>query len=425
VSLLHDIAAFASQQQMLTGLVGATLAGGVLFGLRQVPARGWALLQEAASVTLIVDSDDPVYAHVSLWLARSQASAKARRLMLTEAYDYERGSWEWEITLGAGWHVLRIGGGWMFVHRHVQEADALARAVGGGRRERLTLISIGRSQRDLRELMRSAKDLYFGGDRVQVLFWAGGGYQVADKRPHRPLDTVFLPEAQKARLVADMRRFIAAREDYRRRGVPWRRGYLLEGPPGTGKTTLIHVLAGLVGRSIYVVNPSNLSGDNELLMAVNAVGQDGVLVFEDIDSLRVTRDRDLTAAAETAATASGVMIGPEQRRAVTLSGLLNAIDGVTAREGRILFLTSNHAADLDPALLRPGRVDVREMIDRLGEAEAWAMYRAWRPEGTRSAFAVAVAGRLPISGSEMQGLLLAEEPAASPGLGVVGKGVAA
>ena len=52
---------------------------------------------------------------------------------------------------------------------------------------------------------------------------------------------------------------------------------------------------------------------------------------------------------------------------VTLSGLLNALDGVSSREGRVLFLTTNHPERLDPALVRPGRVDRN---DRAGARDA-------------------------------------------------------
>jgi len=44
---------------------------------------------------------------------------------------------------------------------------------------------------------------------------------------------------------------------------------------------------------------------------------------------------------------------------ISLSGLLNVIDGVSSREGRVLIMTTNHIENLDNALLRPGRVDVR------------------------------------------------------------------
>ena len=53
---------------------------------------------------------------------------------------------------------------------------------------------------------------------------------------------------------------------------------------------------------------------------------------------------------------------------MTFSGLLNALDGVASSEARIIFMTTNHFSRLDPALIRPGRVDVREFLgDAVGE----------------------------------------------------------
>ena len=49
---------------------------------------------------------------------------------------------------------------------------------------------------------------------------------------------------------------------------------------------------------------------------------------------------------------------------VTFSGLLNCLDGVASTEARILFMTTNYLERLDPALIRPGRVDVKEYIGK-------------------------------------------------------------
>jgi chaperone BCS1 len=51
------------------------------------------------------------------------------------------------------------------------------------------------------------------------------------------------------------------------------------------------------------------------------------------------------------------------KSSVTFSGLLNALDGVASSEERIIFMTTNHYSKLDPALIRPGRVDVQEILD--------------------------------------------------------------
>lgn len=407
--MISTLAAFLAENPALTALVGATLTGGVLFAIRAIPAQVANLVREAFSVTLTIDSDNEAYTHVSVWLARHKAARRARRLMLADAYNYERERWEQEVTLGGGWHLLFIGRAPLLIHRHIQDAEALAQALGQRRRERLTLITFGPAQGVIRSLIETAKTSYFGDGRIKVFFWCSGGYELADKRTKRDLSTVFLPATQKARLVGDLERFLASKARYAERGLPWRRGYLLEGPPGTGKTTLIHVLAGLIDRSIYVVNLNNLS-DVELQRAVNLVGQDGVLVMEDIDGVKASHDRAAgTPANDPASPGLAVALAAESK-GITLSGLLNAIDGVTARDGRILFMTSNHADRLDPALIRPGRVDVREVIDRLGPVETRAMIAAFRG-GDDPALFTAIAADLPLAAAEIQGRLLAVENA--------------
>ena len=62
---------------------------------------------------------------------------------------------------------------------------------------------------------------------------------------------------------------------------------------------------------------------------------------------------------------------------LTLSGLLNAIDGVTSSEGRIVFMTTNYVDKLDPALIRPGRVDYRQVeTNKELRDTAFKIYRA-------------------------------------------------
>lgn len=413
---MTELLAFLQGQQLLTGMIGMAVTGVLLFGLREVPAKTWLAFREAFTVTLLVDSVDEAFLHLSVWLARDKVAKRSRRLMLAEAYDYDQGQWNWEMTIGQGWHLCWFRGRPVVIHRHVQDPDALARAVGGGRMQRLTMITLGRGQGVLRDLVGAAEARYRGDGLVAVYYWAGGGYRLADRRRRRDLATVYMPAAQKARLVEDLAAFQADRDVYLARGIPWRRGYLFEGPPGTGKSTLIHALAGEAGRSIYVVNLNTLMGDNELIEAVNGVGRDGALVFEDIDSAKITRDRDLAPPAPSHAPGTIVALAPAEAKGVTLSGLLNAIDGVASREGRMMFVTSNRAGELDPALLRPGRIDVRETIDRLGWDEAYEMFRAWAPNAVPSAFRHLVGARLPIAAAELQNLLIGLEsgPVAAP-----------
>jgi chaperone BCS1 len=70
--------------------------------------------------------------------------------------------------------------------------------------------------------------------------------------------------------------------------------------------------------------------------------------------------------------------------AITFSGLLNALDGVAATEGggRILFMTTNHIEKLHPALIRPGRIDVKECLDLASTSQILQMFLRFFPEQT-------------------------------------------
>jgi len=109
---------------------------------------------------------------------------------------------------------------------------------------------------------------------------------------------------------------------------------------------LICVFLGLAsGMPLYVLNPSSVRSDSELLSRVHSHVQDrSVLLIEDIDAFSFSHDREARA-------------GGDQDR-LTLSGLLNALDGVATPHGLLVFVSSNHPDTLDPALVRTGRLDV-------------------------------------------------------------------
>jgi chaperone BCS1 len=103
--------------------------------------------------------------------------------------------------------------------------------------------------------------------------------------------------------------------------------------------------------------------------------------------------------------------GEASKSGITLSGLLNAIDGIGARDGRILFITSNHPDALDPALIRPGRIDMRVHLAHSGMPEATAMFNKFFPTGDLAAFQAEIASALPLPAAELQNRLLSHERA--------------
>lgn len=107
--------------------------------------------------------------------------------------------------------------------------------------------------------------------------------------------------------------------------------------------------------------------DNTISALFQKCPERSIVLLEDIDAAGVPkRDGDISSQPSQEAT-DGVEkpkthnIGSAQGN-ISLSGLLNVIDGVAAKEGRLLFMTTNHIDRLDPALLRAGRVDMKAFI---------------------------------------------------------------
>lgn len=185
--------------------------------------------------------------------------------------------------------------------------------------------------------------------------------QFGDPQRKRAMDSVILDEGVKESIVEDIHDFIGKQEWYAARGIPYRRGYLLYGPPGTGKSSFVKALAGELEYGIALINLSARGlTDDALLHLLTIIPRRTIVLLEDADAAFVNR-RQVDADGYSGAT-------------VTMSGLLNALDGVATGEERIAFLTTNHIDKLDPALIRPGRID---MMVRLGEAtrhQAGAMW---------------------------------------------------
>lgn len=171
-------------------------------------------------------------------------------------------------------------------------------------------------------------------------------------KKRRPINSVVLDSGVAERILDDCREFITNPSWYSERGIPYRRGYLLHGPPGCGKSSYITALAGELEFGICVLNLSERGlSDDRLNHLLSVAPQQTIILLEDVDAAFVSREDTLQQRA-----------AYEGLSRVTFSGLLNCLDGVASTEARILFMTTNYLDRLDPALIRPGRVDMKEYI---------------------------------------------------------------
>ncbi|KAL5721788.1 hypothetical protein ACHQM5_005389 [Ranunculus cassubicifolius] len=197
--------------------------------------------------------------------------------------------------------------------------------------------------------------------RVVKLYKLGGGNGDGSWNSiqlHHPVtfDKLAMDDAQKKMIMDDLDRFVKRKDFYRRVGKAWKRGYLLYGPPGTGKSSLVAAMANYLNFDIYDLELTSLRGNSDFRRLLVSTKNQSILVVEDMDC-SVDFQNPMKMMQKIAVVGEGKQIDFQQ---MTLSGMLNFMDGLWSSCGdeRIIIVTTNNKDRLNPALLRPGRMDV-------------------------------------------------------------------
>ncbi|KAG6331890.1 hypothetical protein ID866_7196, partial [Astraeus odoratus] len=246
---------------------------------------------------------------------------------------------------------------WMSVTRISEPNHA-----GWGTKETLQLRLFTRSHKILSEILQEAKKEWFEAQKDFVTVWVDNCWKPLAKRPKRPLSSIILDPGVQELLLGDAKDFLESKPWYQERGIPFRRGYLLYGAPGSGKTSVIHSIAGELSLNIYILTLSR-SGldDSSLATLLSNLPERCIVLMEDIDAAfhhSLNREADKSPRTTSSSESGGREGSNDSPGKLSLSGILNAIDGISANEGRILFATTNKYSVLDPALCRPGRMDL-------------------------------------------------------------------
>lgn len=218
------------------------------------------------------------------------------------------------------------------------------------------------------ELRRKNKDrlLYTNSRGGGSIDSGGRGWESVPFKHPSTFETLAMDPALKDEIIADLREFSEGKAFYERTGRAWKRGYLLHGPPGTGKSSMIAAMANHLGYDIYDLELTEVQTNSNLRKLLMKTTSKSIIVIEDIDcSLELTNrssgEKKEKPPAQKPLPSGAAESGEEaQVRSVTLSGLLNFTDGLWSCCGseRIFVFTTNHAERLDPALLRSGRMDM-------------------------------------------------------------------
>lgn len=399
----------AMRGQLFAGGIALMFVGAITALCRRVPEDLWQWLKRQCTVTLDVMNSDPAFDWITDWLNESAYAKRARKISLSTARGDSSDDEQIRLTPAPGNHFFlhRFSDGrrrFVWLHRQRDEGGAGAgeQLAALLKRETYNIRVFGRTQARTRELVEEARKVSRSLARSKArLFVSTYGYWCeVGALPVRPLESVILPAGVAESIVSDVREFIASKELYRQRGIPYRRGYLLEGVPGAGKSSIIGALAHGENLNLYVLGVGSPGMSDEALAFLMATVRDNsIILFEDIDAC--LRGRELSADA-------GANQPAAMQKGITFSGLLNALDGVAAREDCMIFMTTNHVEKLDPALIRPGRVDVRVHFDSATRDQFARLFSRFYPghePGLSAAFAYALEGK-GRSMAEAQQLLL-------------------
>lgn len=346
----------------LLGVVGVVAAA-----LRKLPGHLGQILLRRACVTVILDSRSELFRWVLDWFDAGDYSKVARVISVASRQSGDDDSIRrsrTSISPGPGIHLFSWEGRWIVLIRELTTGHQIIEVI------RLYMFSRDRAVVDrlVQEVSEAAAratenaTVVYGIDR-----WAENWQKVVVK-PRRDLGTVVLDQDLEADLLGDLERFLGGEERYLRRGVPWRRGYLLCGPPGTGKTSLIFALSGRLRLNICALSLADgRLTDHGLVNLLHQTPLRSIVLIEDIDAYFSSRD------------------SKQSSQRVSFSGLLNALDGVASQEGRVLFITTNHPELLDLALMRPGRIDRCLALGRASRYQARRLFLNFFPNQTELA----------------------------------------
>ncbi|KAJ7103973.1 P-loop containing nucleoside triphosphate hydrolase protein [Mycena belliarum] len=296
--------------------------------------------------------------------------------------------------------LFRWRGYWVEIRRRAEPGSM--RYSGSGVYQELQAMTVTMYTLDMNALsglVEDARARYVEVNRPNVIIHLADAsnfgpsliWNIVKHKVRRPLSSIILEPGVVDTLVHDAQDFLASEDWYVEAGIPHRRGYLLHGPPGTGKTSTIYALAGALNLEIYSLSlASSFVDDAFLQRAASSIPKNALFLIEDIDCAFASREDDDEGDMRARPGNAGINAGDAARSGrplVSLSGLLNVIDGVGSEEGKLFFATTNYIDRLDPALLRPGRIDHKVAYELSTVRQAHALFLRFFPSSRFPAFA--------------------------------------
>ena len=340
----------------------AATSGFFFFGWNKIIMPIFTKLYQTRFHQIEFHSSEEIYHKAQLWLFKNKKHCRfSRNHKAIPINDEDEDTENFILIPGYGSFVL-----WkrktplILISRSKQDKEGVFQLV-----ESMTF-SIFTSNLDrITDLFKEINSCTIDNPSKNIRAYMHGYWHTIGLRKHIP----YLISHKTREVYNDIRHFLSSeqKELYQKKNIPYRRGYILHGPPGTGKSNLISYVSEKLTIPIHTIT-SDVSFSDMLDMFRVLNKEMKIFLIEDIDMSQYGHKR-LSNGKKSNQTGDSSSREEDKKEGSVFRLFLNLLDGIARYENFIFICTTNKIEKLDKALLRPGRIDKVVGLKYLSAAE--------------------------------------------------------
>lgn len=337
---------------LLMGIIGA-----VIVSLKSIPEKIYNRIKRRFVYSIHIDETDDLYLYFERWLKHNHENQyRNMSAALSEKTNFGESNRKLESNdtytkdivyykQFSDFILIKYKSRWITINKgrdKIENANSIASLFFNS-----YTISIFLSKKVLITLIDEVVEFnqQFKPNNGMIPVFSSNNYgdwiKVRNIEPKK-IENIFLDNKLKQELIKDVEKFVISKTWYASRSIPYKRGYCFHGEPGNGKTSLALAIAQHLNRSINILSLQGMN-DDSVRRCFRDLSKGSILLIEDIDAIFDKRESKV--------------------KDLTFSTLLQCLDGVFYTDNVILIITTNHIDQLDSALLRDGRIDIKLKIN--------------------------------------------------------------